>query len=122
MDEIRQYGGDLLRAAQPTVTLSRIEKAVAEAFQLPPETLRSQLKSRTATEPRMLAMYLSRELTSSAFAEIGKYYGGRSHSTAIVANRKVQTWISEGKSIGRGAAAMSAQDAIQRIEQILRAS
>ena len=121
MDEIRQYGGDLLRAARPTVTLSRIEKAVAEAFHLPTDTLRSQLKSRTATEPRMLAMYLSRELTSCAYAEIGKFYGGRSHSTAIVAKRKVQDWIEKGKSIGRGAGAMSAQDAIQRIEQILRA-
>ncbi len=76
MDEIRQHGGQLLRSSKPAVTLSIIEQAVAQTFQLPSETLRSHAKTRSISEPRMLAMYLSRELTSSAYSEIGRYYGG----------------------------------------------
>jgi chromosomal replication initiator protein len=119
-DEIHQFGGQLLRASKPAVTLSVIERAVAQAFQLPAETLRSQTKSRTASEPRMLAMYLSRELTSAAFSEIGRFYGGRSHSTAIVASQKVKSWLQSGKTVGRGAAALSAREALDRIERIVR--
>ena len=122
MDEIRHYGGELLRAAKPAVTLNRIERAVAEAFQLPSETLRSQLKTRSASQPRMLAMYLSRQLTSCAFTEIGRFYGGRSHSTAIVASKRVEKWIQDGSSIGRGSQAVSVRAALDRIESILRAS
>jgi chromosomal replication initiator protein len=122
MDEIHQYGGQLLRSSKPTVTLSVIERAVAQAFQLPPETLRSHAKTRTASEPRMLAMYLSRELTSAAYSEIGRFYGGRSHSTAIVASQKVKTWLEKGKTVGRGAAAISAREALERIESIVRSA
>jgi chromosomal replication initiator protein len=120
MDEIRQHGGQLLRSSKPAVTLSTIEQAVAQTFQLPSETLRSHAKTRSISEPRMLAMYLSRELTSSAYSEIGRHYGGRSHSTALVASQKVKNWLQDGKSVGRGAAAVSAREALERIEGILR--
>ncbi len=120
MDEIHHHGGQLLRASKPAVTLSVIEQAVAQTFQLPAETLRSQAKTRTASEPRMLAMYLSRELTSAAYSEIGRFYGGRSHSTAIVASQKVKDWLKNEKTVGRGAAAVSAREAIRRIESIVR--
>ncbi|NND95965.1 MAG: AAA family ATPase [Pirellulaceae bacterium] len=120
MDEIRQFGGDQLRSNKPVVTLMTIERAVAQTFQLQSETLRSKSQARTATEPRMLAMYLSRELTSSAFAEIGRFYGGRSHSAAILAIRRVESWLASGKSVGRGPAALSARDALDRVESLLR--
>ena len=120
MDEIRQFGGDQLRGGKPVVTLSTIERAVAKTFQLDEQTLKSKSQARTATEPRMLAMYLSREMTPSALAEIGRYYGGRSHSTAILAVRRVESWLATGKSIGRGSASLSARDALDRIENLLR--
>ncbi len=68
----------------------------------------------------MLAMYLSRQLTSSAYAEIAKHFGGKSHSTAISAENNVRSWLENGKAIGRGQAAMSAQEAIDRVESLLR--
>ena len=121
IDELRRYGGDLMRASQPVATLSVIESAVCQAFQLPSDTLRCGSQTRAVTEPRMLAMYLSRQLTSSAYAEIARYFGGRSHSTAISAEKNVKKWLDSQKSIGRGVGAMSAQEAIDRIESVLRA-
>ncbi|WP_197231112.1 DnaA/Hda family protein [Novipirellula artificiosorum] len=120
MDEIRQFGGELLRTAQPTVTLSSIEQVVCEAFRLPADDLRSASQARAICEPRMLAMYLSRQMTSSAYAQIASHFGGRSHSTAIAAERNVKKWLAAGKTIGRGPGAMSAREAIERLETLLR--
>jgi chromosomal replication initiator protein len=120
MDELRLFGGELLRAAKPVATLSVIETAVCEAFHLPADTLRAGAQTRSVTEPRMLAMYLARQLTSAAYTEIARHFGGKSHSTAITAEKNVKAWLETGKSIGRGHASMSAQAAIARIESLLR--
>jgi chromosomal replication initiator protein len=120
MDEVRTLSGDLLRSARPVATLTVIETAVCEAFQLPQETLRSKSQSRSTTEPRMLAMYLARQITSSAYAEIARHFGGRSHSTAIAAEKNVTNWLGKGKEIGRGHAAMSTREALDRVENLIR--
>jgi chromosomal replication initiator protein len=120
LDELKQFGGQLLRAARPITTLSVIESAVCEAFQLPAEALRGKSQTRAITGPRMLAMYLSRQLTPAAYAEIARHFGGRSHSTAISAEQQVKTWLAEGGEVGRGRSAMSAREAIDRIETLLR--
>ncbi|WP_442509817.1 DnaA ATPase domain-containing protein [Novipirellula sp. SH528] len=120
MDEIRQFGGNLLRVGQASVTLSTIERTVCEAFKVPVEDLRGSSQARAVCEPRMLAMYLSRQLTSSAYAEIANHFGGRSHSTAIAAEKNVKKWLESGKAIGRGPTSVSAREAIDRIENQLR--
>ena len=120
MSEIRQFGGDLLRAAKPVATLSVIETAVCETFHLPLDTLRCGSQSRSVTEPRMLAMYLSRQMTSSAYAEIARHFGSKSHSTAISAENNVKSWLESGKSIGRGYDSMSVREALDRVEARLR--
>ncbi|MEM8670671.1 MAG: DnaA/Hda family protein [Planctomycetota bacterium] len=120
MDELRRYAGQLLRSATPVTNLTVIESAVCEAFQLEPETLRGGSQTRAITEPRMLAMYLSRQLTSAAYSQIAKHFGGKSHSTAISAENNIKSWLASGKAIGRGPAAMSVQEAIDRVEGLLR--
>jgi len=120
MDELQQFAGDLLRSASPAATLSVIESAVCQAFQLTPDTLRGGSQTRAVTEPRMLAMYLSRQLTSSAYSEIARHFGGKSHSTAISAEKNVKNWLEKGKAIGRGQAAIPTREAIERIEGMLR--
>ena len=120
LDEIRQFGGNLLRAATPIATLSVIETAVCDAFHLPHHTLRGRSQTRAVTGPRMLAMYLARQLTASAYSEIATHFGGKSHSTAISAENNVKQWLQNGKSIGRGQLAMSTREAVARVENLLR--
>ncbi len=122
MSEIRQFGGEMLRSQTPTVTLAAIERAVCETFGLQQTSLRESKQTRSITEPRMLAMYLSRQLTSAAFNEISRHYNQKSHTSAILAAKKVEQWIETGKPLGRGPSAMSARQALDRIESILRAS
>lgn len=120
MDQIRQHGGHLLRSSGVPVTLGAIERAVEKVFQLESKSLQSGSQTKSITGPRMLAMYLARELTSSAFSEIGGHFGGRSHSTAILANQRVRQWLESGRAIGRGQAALSADEAVRRIETMLK--
>jgi len=54
-------------------------------------------------------MWLARKFTRAAFAEIGEYFGRRSHSTVISAQNKVEHWLVDGgKSNWGPAIAMSA--------------
>jgi chromosomal replication initiator protein len=41
----------------------------------------------------MVAMFLARKHTSAAYSEIGQYFGGRNHSTAVAAEKKTRQWI-----------------------------
>lgn len=120
--EIREFGGDLLRSQTPTVTLNAIERAVCETFGLEQQSLREPKHTRSITEPRMLAMYLSRQMTPAAYNEISRHYHQKSHTSAILASKKVEQWLATGKSLGRGPSALSARQALDRIESILRAS
>ncbi len=120
MDRIRQHGGHLLRSGNAPITLLSITRAVEKVFGLDSRSLQSNSQTKSVTEPRMLAMYLSREMTSSAFSEIGGHFGGRSHSTAILANQRVREWLDAGRAIGRGKSALPAEEAIRRIESILK--
>jgi chromosomal replication initiator protein len=52
--------------------------------------MKSSARSRKLTLPRQIAMYLARELTSLSLPDIGRYFGGRDHTTVIHACRKVE--------------------------------
>jgi len=74
--------------AQPTV--ERIASRVGLYFQVKPDQLQSRRRCRNALLPRQIGMYLARRLTPLSLGQIGKYFGGRDHSTVLHACRKVQ--------------------------------
>ncbi len=78
-----------------SVKLADIEKAVCQMFQVTSVELKSAKRSRSVSQPRMLAMYLSRRLTACAYSEIGQYFGNRNHSTVMAAERKVRRLIDQ---------------------------
>ncbi len=121
IDEIRQFGGDLMRNTRSAPTLRSIERAVCDAFGLDRDGLQGKAQTRRVSEPRTLAMYLARTHTGSAYTEIAQHFGRRSHTGAIAAQQKVEQWLVSGKQIGGGDAAMAAADAIARVEARLRA-
>lgn len=110
---------DLVQATQPIVRLVDIERVVCDVFGLQPDSLQSQTKTRTVSQPRMLAMFLARKYTPAAYKEIGEYFGRRRHSTVISAEKTVESWLAEGNraKIGRG---MSVEDAIRHVKSQLQ--
>lgn len=112
---------DLFSMSGPQCTsMVSIEKAVCEFCQVRPDELKSSSRQKRISTARMLAMYLSREYTGSAFSEIGQYFGGRSHSTVIAAQKKVEKWIAEDEGISLPHAKCSAKEALRRLESNLR--
>lgn len=101
-------------------SMPRIEQAVCELFDLKPSELKSASRRKRICSARMLAMYLSRQYTTSAFSEIGDYYGGRSHSTVIAAQHKVNQWLDANEGIALSHAKYPAREVLKRIESNLR--
>lgn len=120
-EEIMTHAGDLLQRGSKAVALADVERAVCTAFGLPLGELKGDSKARKVSQPRILAMYLSRQHTTAAFAEIGRYYGDRNHSTVIAAQRRVEDWLKNNQPVGgRGPKSIPAKEAIAAVENLLR--
>jgi len=85
-------GGDDIGAAAPLGPES-IRESVADAWGVTSTALTSRRRSRNIVVPRQVAMFLIRELLDLPLAGIGRYFGGRDHSTVIHSIRKVENQI-----------------------------
>ena len=70
---------------------------------------------------RPLAMWLARKHTRAAYAEIGDYFGHRSHTTVISAQKRVGRWVADGGHVELANRAWNIEEAIRRVEDRLRA-
>ena len=81
---------DLLRANDRRVGIEEIQRKVAEHFNIKVAEMHSDRRSRVVARPRQVAMYLSKQLTTSSLPDIGRKFGGRDHTTVIHAVRKIE--------------------------------
>ncbi|MEF3083040.1 chromosomal replication initiator protein DnaA [Luteimonas sp. SMYT11W] len=89
---------DLLRAQQQAISMSNIQKVVADYYGLQIKDLLSKRRTRSLARPRQVAMALSKELTEHSLPEIGEAFAGRDHTTVLHACRQIRTLIeSDGK-------------------------
>jgi chromosomal replication initiator protein len=111
---------DFCRQHSPQVKLADIQRAVCEVFGVESSSLKSQRKTRSVAEPRMLAMWLARRYTRAALSEIGDFFGRRSHSTVVSAQKKFDKLISQHGAMVVGDQSCPVEEAIRRIEAKLR--
>ncbi|MGB0134712.1 chromosomal replication initiator protein DnaA [Dokdonella sp.] len=81
---------DLLTVHAQAISISNIQKVVAEYFQLRMADLLSKRRSRSVARPRQMAMALAKELTEHSLPEIGDAFGGRDHTTVLHACRTIK--------------------------------
>jgi chromosomal replication initiator protein len=81
---------DLLTVHTQAISLSNIQKTVADYYQISLPNLLSTSRSRSVARPRQLAMALAKELTEHSLPEIGKAFGGRDHTTVLHACRTIR--------------------------------
>jgi len=120
VDFARTILADYVQQNAPGVRLADIQRAVCDVFGVEPATLKSNRKSRSIAEPRMLAMWLARKYTRSALGEIGEYFGRRSHSTVISAQKKIEGLVTRGAEISVADRPCPVEEAIRRVESVLR--
>lgn len=115
----REALGDLLRHAVRVVHIADVESAVCSALKMPSNALRSKSKTWSVSHARMLAIFLSRKHTSATFGEIGVYFGNKTHSTAVAAEKKVRGWLQTNQAVKAGDREWKARDLIDRVEREL---
>ncbi|HXG10625.1 MAG TPA: chromosomal replication initiator protein DnaA [Gemmataceae bacterium] len=115
----REALADLLRHAVQVVQLADVDRAVCRVLRLEAGALQSRQRAWAVSHPRMLAMYLARKHTAAAYSEIGKYFGGRNHSTAVAAEKKVRQWLQQGSELALGGRCLAVRDLIEMIEREL---
>jgi len=93
---------ELLRHSIRVVQLPDLDRAVCQVLRLQPGTLQARNRSWAVSHPRMLAMHLARKHTAAAYSEIGRYFGGRNHTTAVAAEKKVRNWLQDGAQLSMG--------------------
>ena len=72
-----------IEAADSAISVTVIQKAVAQEWGVTLEGLKSKTRTKTLTVPRQAAMFLCRELLGLQLVEIGNAFGGRDHATVI---------------------------------------
>lgn len=111
---------DLIQGNRRTVKMHDIEKAVCDTFGLDNQSLQGKSRARNVSQPRMLAMWLARKFTRSAMTEIGRFFGDRSHSCVVSAQKKVDHWLETDESIPCRDADCRVTEAIRSIERMLQ--
>jgi len=89
-DFVRKVLGHAPSNEQPTLTVEAIQKVVASYYSVRIADLKGRRRHRNISRPRMVAMYLSRQMTQASFPEIGMRFGGKDHSTVINACKRIE--------------------------------
>lgn len=79
--------------------IQKIQRVVAEYYNVSVEDLKSKKRVATIAFPRQIAIYLSRLLTDESFPRIGMEFGGRDHSTVIHSCDKIEKEIKNNKQL-----------------------
>jgi chromosomal replication initiator protein len=72
------------------ISVDSIVRAVAERFSMQPAQLKMKSNTRQIAYPRQVAMYLAKELTHASLPEIGRYFGGKHHTTVLHSVQKIE--------------------------------
>ena len=75
--------------AERKVTPDLIIQVVADHFGITPLDIASQKRNKEVVYPRQIVMYLCQNMTDASLQEIGKYLGGRDHTTIIHGREKI---------------------------------
>lgn len=82
-----------LPSSFPGPKISLIQEIVARHYHVRPSDICSSRRTADVVRPRQVAMYLAKTLTLRSLPEIGRRFGGRDHTTAIHAIKKISGMI-----------------------------
>ena len=100
-----EQGNELLRGLlpdpddKPRVSITLIQRVVAEYYQISTEDMKSKKKDHFISHPRQVAMFLCREMLGVTQKQIARSFGGRDHTTFIHAYNKIQHSLTENDKL-----------------------
>jgi len=87
----------------------QVSVAVCKHVGLTIGELRSKTRQQAVSDARGLAMYLVRQLSGASYAQIGREFGGRDHTTVLHACRKFSSLAKRDDGVRRVAEELTAQ-------------
>ena len=79
--------------------IAKIQKAVADYYNITVKDLKSKKRSANINYPRQIAIYMCRNYTNESFPKIGLEFGNRNHSTIIHACDKIKNDLKENNTL-----------------------
>ena len=104
----RDVMGPLVATTSARMTIDAVQRAVVSHFGLRITDLKGSRRHRAVVRPRMIGMYLCRELLGASYPEIGRAFGGRDHATAINAHRRIAELMRDDDVIRESASVIAA--------------
>jgi chromosomal replication initiator protein len=86
-----------VKQAKREITIDFIQKVVCDFFDMNVDVLKSKTRKREIVQARQIAMYFSKNLTSSSLSTIGSVIGGKDHATVLHAYKTVNNLAETNK-------------------------
>lgn len=100
LDMAREALADLLNEGKNSnLSIESINKCVCQYFKITLSELNSKSRERKYSEPRQIAMYLTRKYTKKTLPEIAMAFGGKDHSTVIHAIKKIEKELHQSPTL-----------------------
>jgi len=90
---------NLISPPNKVITPKKIIELVAEFYDLKEKDLLNNCRKKEIVKPRQIAMYLLRNELKNSFPSIGRKFGGKDHTTAIHAYKKIIEEIKKDKKL-----------------------
>ena len=101
LEVARELCGDALSRADERISVKYLQEITAEVFGLSPNQLSAHTRKRDVSQPRSVAMYLSKKWTKQSLRSIGLEFGGRDYSTVLHAFKKISTELKSNEDLRR---------------------
>lgn len=82
------------------VDMEGVLQVVCERYNISTRDVLGQRRTKNAAFPRHVVCYLAKEMTGRTLTEIGKFMGGRDHSTILSAVNKIKAKLTKDMGLG----------------------
>ena len=93
IEDVKRAISDVKRIGDDIPSPDKIIRETARYYNISPEAVRGQDRSRIPALARQIAMYLIRTLTNAPLNEIGAEFESRNHATVLSSIRKIEDLI-----------------------------
>ncbi|MBO5677122.1 MAG: chromosomal replication initiator protein DnaA [Bacteroidaceae bacterium] len=94
LELVKRIVARMVNLEKREISMENVLQTITEQFGTTQKELFSKSRKQSLVRCRQLAMYLTHKYTNMAYAEIGRRFGGRDHTTVIHACTQISTRIS----------------------------
>ncbi|VEU59663.1 chromosomal replication initiator protein DnaA [Mesomycoplasma neurolyticum] len=102
-----------IKISKQSITPERIIQCVANYYRVKPSEITSKSRRKDLVIARNMAVWLMRKSLFFAYEKIGKYLGGKNHSSILASYKKISNQIQKGSEVKN--AALSIEEKISKI-------